>query len=466
MSWKNNVHLSAITQALSTFSSATSNMHGWVLRATASEGRQSLMMSKRDNQINVYQDRTVAEESFQVELYVPSADGTQMGTAKGSLDPVANIENQLVTLHQNAQLALNTYFELPDKPDAPYADVQAADPDIVADIDGAHQKLIERVQHHCSTLTGAIVNSAELFINKHSKYMVSSKGIETEQETTDLYFEVAMEKAPGPNDQEVLKYWNFIGLKDADIETKLDSVVRETLLTEKATVPPMRDSAVILVESYAISKIIAALLAQANGSAEYAKGPHFKAGQSICSVEPDSESDRLTVSIDPTVPQMAKTTAFTPDGLAAQGGVIINEGIVATQIIDARMAQYLNTQANNIYGNSVVAIGTASKAELLAQFDEVIEILDFSSLLVNPSTLTWSSEIKLGLLHRKDKPATVLKGGIASGDVKASLASFKFSNETVKRNTSGGYFEAANGYVGPEHMLIWQGISIAGLEEA
>jgi len=69
-------------------------------------------------------------------------------------------------------------------------------------------------------------------------------------------------------------------------------------------------------------------------------------------------------------------------------------------------------------------------------------------------------------LHRKDKPATVLKGGIASGDVKASLASFKFSNETVKRNTSGGYFEAANGYVGPEHMLIWQGISIAGLEEA
>ena len=466
MSWKNNIHLAAITQALTEFHNANPNLHGWVLQAKASEGRQSLMMAKQPNEITVYQDRTISEESFQVELYAPSMDNSQMGTAKGTIDPHGNLNNQLTTLHKNAQLALNTYFELPAKPSTSYADVQAADPDIVADIDNVHRQLIARVQGHCTSMNNVVVNSAELFTNKHSQCMLTSTGIATEQDTTDIYFEVAMEKAPGPNDQEVLKYWHFIGLKDAEIEAKLDAVANQTLLTEKADIPPMRDSAIILIDSYAISKIVAAVLTQLNGAAEFAKGPHLKAGQPVYTGETDSQSDQLTVSIDPTVPQMAKTTAFTPDGLTAQRATVISEGIVNTQIIDSRMAQYLNTTANNIYGNVVVAVGSATKTELLAQFDEVIEILDFSSLLVNPATLTWSSEIKLGLFHKKDCPIRVLKGGIASGDVKASLASCKFSNQTVKRNTTGGYFEAANGYVRPEHMLIWQGVSIAGLEEA
>ena len=466
MTWQNNSQLSTIIQALNIFTTETPKLHGWVLKATSSHGRQALMMAMQPNTLPVYQDRTVSEMSFQVELYAPSADGSQMGTAKGSIDPLTDLATQLQTLHDNARLALNAYFKLPEKSSEPYPQVQAADPNILADIDSAHQHLIDRIQQQCQQLSNVIVNSAELFTNQHSEYRITSTGIETEQETTDLYFEVAMEKAPGPNDQEVLKYFHFVGLADADVEAKLKAVAREALLAEKASLPPMRNSATILIDSEAISKIVSAIVAQANGTAEFAKGPHLKPGQTIHTGTQDHASDQLTIKLDPYEPQMAKTTAFTPEGLPPQRAVIIEDNAVMNQIIDSRMAQTLNVSANHIYGNCVVAPGNSTKEDLLALRDEVFEILDFSSLLVNPATLTWSSEIKLGLLHKKGEPTKVLKGGIVSGDIKASLASFKFSNHVIKRNTAGGYFEAANGYMGPEHMLIWQGISIAGQEEA
>jgi predicted Zn-dependent protease len=254
-------------------------------------------------------------------------------------------------------------------------------------------------------------------------------------------------------------------MADATLEACLTSVAQETQLTNSAQLPPSRQSAVVLIDSYAISKLAAALVSQTHGSAEYSQGPHLKAGDTIHAGERAPESDTVNIKIDPYEPQMARTSAYTDEGLIAQSSDLIVDNCVTSQIIHSRMSQYLKKPANDISGNIVVSAGTRTKDQLLEKFEEVIEILDFSSLLVNPTSLTWSSEIKLGLLHTKGQATKVLKGGITSGNVKDNFAAFQFSNQTARRNTTGGYFEAANGYVGPEHMLIWNGVTIAGQEE-
>ncbi len=457
--------IESLIQALSVFSANHADIHGWKLRAKTTEGRQSLMMSTAMNQIRVYQDRRVTDNSYEVELFVPTADGQQMGTAKGSLDPDSDLTAQLTTLSNNAKLALNPYFELPEKPTTDYPEIPSADPNLLEQLDASHEELLQRIQQHCPGLTSVIVNSAELFCNRHHEVLITSKGVRASKNTTDIYFEVAMEKDPAPNDQEVLKYWHFVSLPEADIEHKLDGVAKETLLTLKATLPPTRGNAALLIDSYAICKMMAAVASQVNAQAEYAQGPHFKNGQQVTAGDSLSGSDQLTISLDPTLPQMAKSTAYTDEGQIAQPATLIENNVVLRQTVDSRMAQYLNKDANHIVGNLVVSVGSESKESLLSDREEVFEILDFSSLLVNPSSLTWSSEIKLGLWHRAGQPAQVLKGGIVSGNIKESLQAFKFSNQQVKRNTTGGYFEPANGYVGPQHMLIWHGVSIAGQQE-
>jgi predicted Zn-dependent protease len=463
--WKTNPSLEAVLSAIRAFSDAQPDLHGWELEAKFSESRQSLLKGGEQNRLVIYQDRAVNDLVFTLTLYAPLNDGKEMGTAKGSVDPFFDLDDQLNTLFQNAQLAGNPYFELPEPPKDDYKDAQAADPDILADLDAAHQVLMSRIDKQTQQLSGVIVNSAELFTNKHTQLLMSSKGIRAEKDTTDIYFEVAMEKAPGPNDQEVLKYWHFIGMADATLEACLTSVAQETQLTNSAQLPPSRQSAVVLIDSYAISKLAAALVSQTHGSAEYSQGPHLKAGDTIHAGERAPESDTVNIKIDPYEPQMARTSAYTDEGLIAQSSDLIVDNCVTSQIIHSRMSQYLKKPANDISGNIVVSAGTRTKDQLLEKFEEVIEILDFSSLLVNPTSLTWSSEIKLGLLHTKGQATKVLKGGITSGNVKDNFAAFQFSNQTARRNTTGGYFEAANGYVGPEHMLIWNGVTIAGQEE-
>lgn len=462
MNWNDDPNLANIVQAVSEFENKNSRVSGWTINGKASYACQSLLLGGKSNTLKVYQDRDVDELSYKVTLYVSSEDQNEVGTSSATISLGRELTGQLEQIKANANLAMNPAYPLTQKPHTPYPDVESYCPLIVADMSLAHQKLIARTQQHSASLQNVQINSAELYTNVHYHLLKTSQGIEAQKITTDLYFEVAMELLPGPNLQEVLKYWHFVGVSDADVEAKLDSVAQETQLTNEAFIPPARKSATVLVDSYAISKIAAAMATQLNGSAEYSQGPHLKPSDILPSGDVDDHSDQFNLTIDPTLKQMAKTSAYTDEGAVAVAAEVIVNNVVQQQIMDTRLAHYLNKEANGIYGNLVIPKGTVSRDDLLKYADEVIEILDFSSLLVNPSSLTWSSEIKLGRLYKNGKPVKTLKGGIISGNVRTSLTGFKFSSETTSRNTAGGYFEAASGYQGPAYMLMWNGITIAG----
>lgn len=462
MNWNDDQRLAGIVQAVTEFKNTHEPVSGWAINGKASDACQSLLLGGNANKLSVYQDREVDDLSYKVTLYVSSEDQREIGASSATIQLGDDLQHQLEQIKANASLAMNPAYPLAEQPNMPYLEVESYCPIIVADMNLAHKKLIERVQQHATHLQNVQVNSAELYTNVHHHLLKTSKGIEAQKITTDLYFEVAMELAPGPNLQEVLKYWHFVGVNDATVEVKLDEVAAETQLTTEAFMPPARNKATILVDSYAISKIAAAIASQLNGSAEYSQGPHLKPDDALPNGEVDARSDVFNLTIDPALKQMAKTSAFTDEGTVAEKAEVIVNNTVQQQVLDTRLAHYLNKAPNGIYGNLVIPAGTASRTELLNQADEVIEILDFSSLLVNPSSLTWSSEIKLGRLYQKGQPIKTLKGGIVSGNVRDSLTGFKFSSETTLRNTAGGYFEAASGYNGPTFMLMWNGITIAG----
>jgi predicted Zn-dependent protease len=462
MNWNQDLALISLSQAVTDYCASQDDVTDWAISAKQSTACQSLLLGNETNQLAIYQDRDVDDQSYKVTLYVSNDDQSLLGSSSASINLVNDTSRQLEQIRANAALAMNPSYPLAEKPQADYPELESFCPTVLENMSEAHQQLVARLQKHVETLQGVQVNSAEIYTNVHHHLLRTSKGIDVQKTTTDLYFETAMELVPGPNLQEVLKYWHFVGMNDADIEAKLDSVAIETLLTTESALPPNRESATVLVDSYAISKIAAAIASQLTGAAEYAQGPHFKPGDVVTTGDADAQSDRLNLTIDPTLKQMAKTSPYTDEGLIAEKADVIVDNLVKSQIMDTRMAHYLSKSANGIYGNLVVPAGTHSRDELLNEKDEVIEILDFSSLLVNPSSLTWSSEIKLGRLYKNGEPVQTLKGGIVSGNVRSSLAGFKFSSETTERNTAGGYFEAASGYQGPEYMLMWKGITIAG----
>ncbi|MBU2864612.1 hypothetical protein KO489_12210 [Reinekea forsetii] len=465
MNWSEDSNYNQIELQIELLTDQHKDLMGWAINAKATQSVQSLMMAKKHNEMQVYQSRDVDDTSYKVTLYVTGEEGAKTGASTATIQPADAIESQLLQILANARLAMNAAYPLAEKPDQEYPNVESSCPEISANIVESHQSMVKRIEAHVASLTNVQVNSAELYSNVHYHGLKTSTGIKAQKTTTDVYFEVAMERVPGPNLQEVLKYWHFVGMGDANLEERLDAVAEETQLTTGALMPPARTSATILVDSYAISKFVTAITTQLSGEAEYAQGPHLKPNDQLTISDRDEQSDTLTITIDPTLAQMAKSTAYTEEGLVAQKADVIVNNEVKHQLLNTRFAHILGKEPNGIYGNLVVTEGSATRESLLESKEEVIEILDFSSLLVNPTSLTWSSEIKLGRLYQQGKPVKTLKGGIVSGNIRESLAGFKFSRDLTRRNTAGGYFEPAGGYLGPEHMLMWKGISIAGESE-
>jgi len=436
--------------------------YAWKITIQHYQSLQTLMVGDVGSEFEQYQNRDVLDHSYQIDIYTRHSDPIVMGNSSFTIDPLANLAQQVKKTYNNSLLVSNKPWDLPEKLNGEFDQVLTTDPVIGENITKAHGKLLRDINEKIKTVTEVKANSAELFTNLKSTFFETSMGLSGQKQNSDIYFEMAVEKLPTPNTQEVLKYKKAISIEDADLARFIDEVVEETLSISETIVPKTCDDSTIMVDGEVISNLLNDIVLQLNASREYDKSPFFTKGDSILSQEKSSDSDYINITLDPTVPVMALTTPFTAEGMKPIKAEIIKDDVVLTQMVGNRIGQYLGVEPNYISGNMLVNIGTKTKEELLDSVDECIEIIAFSSLLINANTLTWSSEIKLGKLYRKGKFATMLKGGVVSGSIKENLANFKFSNEVIKVNEVAGGFHAACGYVGPNHMLIKSGVKVVG----
>jgi predicted Zn-dependent protease len=409
-----------------------------------------------------YQNREVHDHSYHIDIYTRHGHPEVMGSSGFSIDPLGNIDAQILKTFNNSLLVANKPWDMPKKLNGAYDMVFTVDPLISENMLLAHQKMQDEINNKIKTLTNVSVNSGELFTNLQIKYFETSWGLKGQKENSSIYFEIAIEKLPIPNTQEVLKYKKAISLEDARLSQFIDKAVEETLSIADAEMPKTSDNGIVLIDGEAISSLLTHVVNQLNAQREYEKSPYMSTGDSLLKGEKKPDSDKLSIFLDPTVPVMALTTPFTNEGMKPTKAEVVKKDMVTAQIIHHRMGQYLDKAPNYIEGNMLVELGRQSSTELIHSVDECIEIIAFSSLLIAPNTLTWSSEIKLGKLYKNGAFVCMIKGGVVSGNIRENLTNFSFSNEEVKINETGGGYGHAKGYVGPQHMLIKSGVKIVG----
>ena len=188
----------------------------------------------------------------------------------------------------------------------------------------------------------------------------------------------------------------------------------------------------------------------------------MKENDKIFSGEKNPESDVLNLTLDPFIPEMSLSCGFTKEGMVAIKKDVIKDDTVVTQIVDTRYGQYLDKKPEGISGNIVVPAGRVKSDDFLELAGSYIEIIKFSSLLVDDVKLTWSSEIKLAKKYDSDGKVTLIKGGVVSGKLAENFKDFYFSKETSIINSPGSVWSEPIGYVGPKMMLIKSGVSIVG----
>lgn len=423
---------------------------------------QSLLMADGDRPLVSYQDRNVNEKTYSITIYTRHNNGSVMGQATKNIDPLSPFPDQIHAAYESALLVNNTPYDLPEPPEKGYPDVETADREILTDPHKAMESMKNQAIKAAESLADVKVNSAEIYVNLQKRYTKYSTGVELKRDLSDVYFEAAMEKLPGPNVQEVHQYKKGITLSDIDIPAILKDMREESLALDTTSMPRTSESAVILVKSESFAALLDSLINQLSAEAEYNQNPHILPGDTVINGDGLENNDALNLTLDPYIPVMANSTPYTQEGLPAVPRDIIKNNVVEAQIIGNRIGQYLKKEPNGIMGNMIVAPGSKSRQELIESVDECLEVLSFSSLLINPRTLTYSSEIKLARMYKNGKPAGMIKGGILSGDFRQNLAGLRLSEETIIYNQVADSWHPSIGYRGPAYAMFRSGVKIAG----
>ena len=436
--------------------------YGWSATINRSTSLQNLLRGRAGEVLENYQEREVEEKTVSIQVYVRHGDPQVMGQAGLTMDPFGDLESQVRNALRSAFMVENQVWDLPTPPDGPYPEVNSCDLSMIENPTAVRQNFLESLSRAASSLEGVHLNSAEFYINLNWIHTEFSTGIVMPEARTDFYFEAAMEKLPLPNTQEVHRYRKGVSINELDVAQFLGEMREEALSLGNTDLPETTENATLLVDGEVVSDFINALVGQLNGASEYNRSPVILPGSPVEEGSVGDSFERLNLRLDPLIPGMVESRPFNHEGLVAKAADVVKDGVVQEQILSHRMASYLGKPVNPIVGNFLIPPGKKTRSELISDAGECIEILSFSSLLINPRTLTWSSEIKLARHHMKDGSVRLLKGGVASGSIRAHLSAARFSSEILTRNAVADTWHPSIGYRGPAHMLIQAGVKIAG----
>lgn len=457
--------MAPVARALVQLSKTENDLAGWEIVGLTRIGEQRLADGGPENSLRLMQSRHgIEEQTLSVQVYV-TPSSAMMGTAGATLDPMGSpLEEQLAAILPAARGGTNPRWQLPDPipPSGAQPQPLLCDKDFQKNPSPFVDELLRQADRHCRALQGARVESAELYGDLITRRVLTSTGLDWTETTSEFYFEAAFEAHPPRvpyNTQEIHEAVRSVCGSGLNLEDFIRRCGQSATRLGQTVMAPSRENAVTLLGADALAQLFHALLGHLDLGTQYYRRPHLTEGQLVCEGAP--RGDALHLSLDPFLDYMAESATRTRDGLPTRAQSLVEQGKVVARTGSHRMAQYLGVPTPGVCGNLVVSPGAKTKSELLKAHPEVFEIEAFSSLLISGDTLTWSSEVGRGLLHRNGTTQAI-KGGVMSGHLKKNLAAALFSSELATYNRTADAYHSAIGYRGPAWALFTDGVSISG----
>jgi hypothetical protein len=206
------------------------------------------------------------------------------------------------------------------------------------------------------------------------------------------------------------------------------------------------------VDAEVLSALFNSQIQQLTGANAYNRLPFLAPGDELVK---GAEADLLSLRLDPSLELGADTVALSEHGVVQKPLELVKENKVSATALDAQYGAYLGKAPGTSRGSVVVEAGKMAADELRKAEPLVLEILQFSGLFTDAASGTFSSEIRLALLHDRQRGTVkTVKGGSISGSFQDNFRRARLSKERVRR----AHFESGStrgsGYFGPEFALL------------
>jgi PmbA protein len=184
-----------------------------------------------------------------------------------------------------------------------------------------------------------------------------------------------------------------------------------------------------------------------NVASLYNHTSNFKIGESIQS---DIKGDAINLRMVDVLEGSIHNAPVDADGVVLVSCDVIKDGIFTQAWGDARHSCYMNVPVTGNLRNAHFQGGQTALADL--EKGDALEVLDFSSFIVDDNTGDFSGEIRLGY-QLKDGNRTPVSGGSISGNLLQLHHELYLSKETQRFNR----------YEGPIKLRL-KNVSVAGIK--
>ncbi len=386
---------------------------------------KELFFIKEDLQMNRGKD----VRYFYVTVYKNfSEDGKNYkGSSEVKLAPNMTNEEMSTKLEMAVTAASNVkneYFTLADKINEEIPSIKSSflDGNITEDIANLVKDLFSEDNQF-----GAFINSSEFFIEKITRRLVNSNGLDVTFDSVKGEIELVTE---AHGETESIELFEILHFSDYDQEAIKNSVKEELYyasLRAKAIPMPQVDVPVIF-KGTAAEDLFGFYEFKASASALYQKFHNHQLGDNL---QGEATGDKITITLKPFLENSTRSRYVDGDGVRLKDTVIVEDGILKTYTASKRFADYLNITPTGNIGNTVYTGGSKSVKEL--KTGPYLECLKFSSFQSDSMTGDFGGEFRLGIYFDGEKEVPVTLGSV-TGNLKEASKEMYLSKELDKKD--------------------------------
>jgi predicted Zn-dependent protease len=297
---------------------------------------------------------------------------------------------------------------------------------------------VKKTLYKYDDLAKGFINSAEIFIEKNDKRIISSNGADAKYRQYSVNGEFITQWIEN-QDIEIYNQFSYDDLPGEELSLKVKEALETAKYRDKSREPLKSGKYNLILSEDSVIEILNYYISQSKTAFVYNKYSNFSVGDLLQGK--GVRGDKLNLILTSNVP-------VDDNGKRLIDTVLLEDGELKTLHGNFKFADYLNVPKTGDYNCAVLKGGSASFDEMFQEGD--IHILRFSDFQMNPLTGDFGGEIRLGLL-KKGNELIPFTGGSLSANIKELQTDITLSKELYSNNS----------YTTPK-AIKFKGVEISG----
>jgi len=324
----------------------------------------------------------------------------------------ADIEN----LKFNALLAKNPYYEIVK--DEKYYE-EKKDYNLTA----VFENVVKAMQNVKNTETEK-VNSYEIFVNEYYYHIVNSQGVDITFNTMDEEIEIVINSIDGDHEIELYHNEKFADKPIEEITAGIQKIFEYAKDRTQAKPTRKMMGVTVLMSGEDNRSFFRYFLAKTNTQSVFFGNSQVKIGDNC---QESEDCDKITLKLVSHLPHSSRNMPYSKEGSKALDLTVVENGIYQNYWGDQTTAYYLGLEKASPANNYVVEPGSRTVAEM--KQGSYLEIIQFSSFIMDPVSGDFGGEIRLGYYH-DGQTVTPVTGGSITCNMNSALKHIYLSQET------------------------------------